>query len=72
LRQRLVERKSRAATASLPARRRAQRAARVIHSNMAEARKIVTVAFADVSGSTARRERLDPEALRRVMDRYFA
>jgi class 3 adenylate cyclase len=39
---------------------------------MAEARKIVTVAFADVSGSTARRERLDPEALRRVMDRYFA
>jgi class 3 adenylate cyclase len=35
---------------------------------MAEARKTVTVVFADVSGSTALGERLDPEALRRVMD----
>jgi hypothetical protein len=39
---------------------------------MAEARKTVTVVFADVSGSTELGERLDPEALRRVMERYFA
>jgi class 3 adenylate cyclase/tetratricopeptide (TPR) repeat protein len=39
---------------------------------MAEARKYVTVVFADVSGSTALGERLDPEALRRVMERYYA
>jgi class 3 adenylate cyclase len=38
---------------------------------MAEARKTVTVVFADVSGSTELGERLDPEALRRVMERYF-
>ena len=36
-----------------------------------EARKIVTVLFADVAGSTALGERLDPELLRRVMWRYF-
>jgi class 3 adenylate cyclase len=34
-------------------------------------RKIVTVVFADVTGSTALGERLDPESLRRVMARYF-
>jgi class 3 adenylate cyclase len=39
---------------------------------MAEARKYVTVVFADVSGSTALGERLDPETLRHVMERYFA
>jgi class 3 adenylate cyclase/tetratricopeptide (TPR) repeat protein len=39
---------------------------------VAEARKTVTVVFADVSGSTELGERLDPEALRRVMERYFA
>jgi class 3 adenylate cyclase/tetratricopeptide (TPR) repeat protein len=39
---------------------------------MAEARKTVTVVFADVSGSTELGERLDPEALRRVMERYFS
>jgi class 3 adenylate cyclase/tetratricopeptide (TPR) repeat protein len=39
---------------------------------MAEARKTVTVVFADVSGSTALGERLDPEALRHVMERYFS
>jgi class 3 adenylate cyclase len=39
---------------------------------MADARKTVTVIFADVSGSTALGERLDPEAMRRVMERYFA
>ena len=37
-----------------------------------EVRKIVTVLFADVTGSTALGERLDPEAVRRVMGRYFA
>ncbi|HEY7563094.1 MAG TPA: adenylate/guanylate cyclase domain-containing protein [Gaiellaceae bacterium] len=39
---------------------------------MAEARKTVTVVFSDVAGSTSLGERLDPEALRRVMERYFA
>ncbi|HEU4864888.1 MAG TPA: adenylate/guanylate cyclase domain-containing protein [Actinomycetota bacterium] len=38
----------------------------------AEVRKVVTIVFADVTGSTALGERLDPEALRRVMGRYFA
>ena len=36
-----------------------------------EVRKTVTVVFCDVTGSTALGERLDPEALRRVMLRYF-
>ena len=36
-----------------------------------EVRKIVTVLFADVTGSTALGERLDPESVRRVMSRYF-
>ena len=36
-----------------------------------EVRKVVTIVFADVTGSTALGERLDPEALRRVMGRYF-
>ena len=39
---------------------------------MAETRKTVTVLFADVSGSTALGERLDAEAVRRVLERYFA
>ena len=39
---------------------------------MTETRRTVTVVFADVSGSTALGEQLDPEALRRVMERYFA
>jgi class 3 adenylate cyclase/tetratricopeptide (TPR) repeat protein len=37
-----------------------------------EARKNVTMLFIDVVGSTALAERLDPEPLRQVMDRYFA
>ena len=37
-----------------------------------EARKTVTVVFADVTGSTALGERLDAEALRRILNRYFA
>jgi predicted ATPase/class 3 adenylate cyclase len=36
-----------------------------------EVRKTVTVLFADVTGSTALGERLDPESLRRVMSRYL-
>ena len=36
-----------------------------------EVRKVVTVLFSDVMGSTALGERLDPESLRRVMSRYF-
>src|SRR4030067_1055582 len=36
-----------------------------------EVRKVVTVLFCDVTGSTALGERLDPESLRRVMTRYF-
>jgi class 3 adenylate cyclase/tetratricopeptide (TPR) repeat protein len=38
---------------------------------MAEARKTVTVVFTDVAGSTSLGEGLDPETLRRVMERYF-
>ncbi len=41
-------------------------------SPAAEVRKTVTVVFCDVTGSTALGERLDAEALRRVMMRYFA
>ncbi|MEA2637953.1 MAG: hypothetical protein QOE18_1010, partial [Chloroflexota bacterium] len=37
----------------------------------AEVRKTVTVLFADVTGSTSLGERLDPEALRRVMVRFY-
>ncbi len=36
-----------------------------------EVRKTVTVVFADITGSTALGEQLDPESLRRVMARYF-
>jgi class 3 adenylate cyclase/tetratricopeptide (TPR) repeat protein len=38
---------------------------------LTEQRKTVTVVFADVTGSTALGERLDPESLRRVLARYF-
>ena len=34
-------------------------------------RKTVTIAFSDLTGSTDIGERLDPEAMRHVMDRYF-
>ena len=37
-----------------------------------EVRKVVTVLFCDVTGSTALGERLDPEQLRGVMSDYFA
>ena len=36
-----------------------------------DVRRTVTVLFADVSGSTALGERLDPESLRALMGRYF-
>src|SRR2546423_10530539 len=36
-----------------------------------EVRKTVTVLFTDLAGSTALGERLDPEAVRRLMSRYF-
>src|SRR6266571_1594904 len=38
---------------------------------MATARKTVTVLFCDVTGSTALGEKLDPESLREVIQRYF-
>src|SRR4051794_22688279 len=37
-----------------------------------EARKVVTVLFADITGSTGLGETLDPEPLRHVLSRYFA
>jgi class 3 adenylate cyclase len=36
-----------------------------------EVRKTVTILFCDVAGSTAMGEALDPESLRKVMERYF-
>jgi class 3 adenylate cyclase/tetratricopeptide (TPR) repeat protein len=38
---------------------------------MPEVRKTVTIIFCDVVGSTAMGESLDPESLRRVMERFF-
>src|SRR5262249_4118303 len=35
------------------------------------ARKVVTIVFADMPGSTSLQERLDAEAARRLMDRYY-
>jgi len=35
-------------------------------------RKVVTIVFCDLAGSTALGERLDPEALRTVLGRYYA
>src|SRR5213593_3975076 len=35
------------------------------------ARKVVTIVFADLIGSTSLHERLDPESTRRLMDRYY-
>ena len=36
-----------------------------------ELRKLVTVVFADINGSTSLGEQVDPELLRRVLERYF-
>jgi len=38
---------------------------------MPEERRLVTVLFADVAGSTAMGERLDPEDVQVLMGRYF-
>src|SRR5881296_2323500 len=40
-------------------------------SDEAVARKVVTVVFADLIGSTSLHERLDPESVSRLMDRYY-
>ena len=40
-------------------------------SEQAVARKVVTIVFADLIGSTSLHERLDPESTRRLMDRYY-
>jgi class 3 adenylate cyclase/tetratricopeptide (TPR) repeat protein len=37
-----------------------------------EVRKVVTILFCDVTGSTGLGERLDPESMRRLMSRWFA
>src|SRR5262249_62305801 len=37
-----------------------------------EERRIVTVLFADIAGSTALGEQLDPEEMRRLLARYYA
>src|SRR5688572_29252428 len=37
-----------------------------------QSRRIVTMLFADIVGSTELSERLDPESLRRVISDYFA
>src|SRR5260221_1540574 len=39
---------------------------------MAEERRLVTILFSDVAGSTALGEELDPEGLRRPLGRYYA
>jgi class 3 adenylate cyclase/tetratricopeptide (TPR) repeat protein len=52
-----------------PARR--ARAAAAARPRIAQARKTVTVLFADVADSTGLAEQLDPEALRHVLGRYF-
>jgi len=37
----------------------------------AETRKVISVIFADLMGSTALHERMDPESVNRVMDAYY-
>ena len=39
---------------------------------MPERRRLITILFADVTGSTALGESLDPEDVRALMGRYFA
>ena len=43
----------------------------VLTEPRSEVRKTVTIVFCDVVGSTAMGEALDPESLRRVMERFF-
>lgn len=42
------------------------------HASMPEERRLVTVLFADVVGSTSLGEELDPEDLRALLARYSA
>src|SRR5919201_124564 len=44
---------------------------RVAPTSLGEQRKVVTVMFADLSGSTRLGERLDPEELRGILASYF-
>ena len=37
-----------------------------------DARKVVTVLFSDISGSTGLGQALDPESLQQMLSRYFA
>ncbi|HSQ01114.1 MAG TPA: adenylate/guanylate cyclase domain-containing protein, partial [Candidatus Dormibacteraeota bacterium] len=46
-------------------------AALVAPAEATGARKVVTIVFADLVGSTALHERLDAESARAVMDRYY-
>src|SRR3954471_13620150 len=39
---------------------------------VAQVRKVVSVVFADLTGSTGLQEALDPESARRVMDELYA
>src|SRR5918999_282445 len=45
--------------------------AALLATEIAEERKLVTILFADVTGSTALGERLDPERLRSLLRGYF-
>ena len=45
--------------------------ARVSSSLSTETRKVITIIFADLMGSTALQEQLDPESVNAVMDAYY-
>ena len=49
----------------------AARRARTIRA-VAEERRLVTILFSDVAGSTVIGEELDPDDLRLLLDRYYA
>jgi hypothetical protein len=40
-------------------------------ADQSETRKVISIIFADLMGSTALQERLDPESVNRVMDAYY-
>src|SRR4051794_6732314 len=44
----------------------------IIGDTGTETRRVVTVVFADLIGSTTLHERIDAESARRVMDRYYS
>jgi class 3 adenylate cyclase len=44
----------------------------LVRAETVEERKVVTVLFADITGSTALGERLDAEGLKEVMNAFFA